>query len=225
VPKHILVHDAVFDHFVEAFVADVPRHSLTVEADRERGVLARLARPDAYRAALEEIRGVGQLRCGGYTMAADGTPDPRGPYAAPTVVTLQADDCRGRPLLCFDEEISYPLIPVVRFEGSDDAIAESMVEMIESSPFGLRLSIWSSSAETLAGFVRDVRSVGLILCNDDHARTPVYASPWGGPKRSGGPRGESHLFWEQTSHLQAIACERLSPSEVQAIMDLLGCVP
>lgn len=224
VPKHLLVHGAVFEPFVDAFLADVPRHSRTVPADGEHGVLVALANPDAYRAALAEIRTVGDVRCGGYTMTADGTPDPAGPYAAPTVVTLSAEACRGRRLLCFDEEISFPLIPVVRFDGSDDAIADSMIEMVEDSPFGLRASIWAASAAVLARFVRDIRSVGLILCNDDHARTPVYASPWGGPKRSGGPRGESHLFWEQTSHLQAIACERLSQPQIDAILAELGCI-
>ncbi|MEZ4293447.1 MAG: aldehyde dehydrogenase [Polyangiaceae bacterium] len=224
VPKHIFVHGAVFDRFVEAFVADVPRHDKTVPADGEEGVLVALANPEGYRAALAEIREVGEIRCGGYTMSEDGRPDPEGIYAAPTVVTLTAEACRGRRLACFEEEISFPLIPVVRFDGDDDTVHGEITEMVEKSPFGLRASIWTASAEVMARFVEDVRSVGLILCNDDHARSPLYASPWGGPKRSGGPRGESHLFWEQTSHLQAIACDRLSAEEIRAIVTRLGCV-
>jgi acyl-CoA reductase-like NAD-dependent aldehyde dehydrogenase len=225
VPKHMLVHGSIFDRFVDAFLAEVPRHSQTVEADGEQGVLVGLADPAAYRIALEQIRAVGEIRCGGYTMAADGTPDPYGRHAAPTIVTLSAEAIRERPLLCFDEEISFPIIPIVRYDGDDTSIAEEMIATIERSPFGLRASVWTSTAEVLAHFVREIRSVGLVLCNDDHARTPVYASPWGGPKRSGGPRGESHFFWEQTSHLQAITCERLSEREIRALALALGCGP
>lgn len=223
-PKHVLVHGAMFDRFLGAFLEAVPRHASTVLADPENGMLAPLWHPERFVAALEQVRELGEVHCGGHLMGADGGPNAVGPFAAATVVSLDSGAVRLQSLLCFDEEICFPLIPIVRFDGDDDRIAEEMIEVLLASPFGLRLSLWVRDPSVLARFVREVGSVGLLLCNDDHVRTPRYASPWGGPKRSGGPRGESHFFWEQTSHLQAIVGSRLDPAQLESLLAALGCV-
>ena len=69
---------------------------------------------------------------------------------------------------------------------------------------------------------RSQEPVDLHLANDQHAHVPAFASPWGGVGRSGGPNGESHFFWEKTSHLQAITCRTLSEPQVAAILEALG---
>jgi acyl-CoA reductase-like NAD-dependent aldehyde dehydrogenase len=224
VPKHVLVHPDVAEPFLARFVAEVPRHATTVIDDPVGGMLVPLAHPERYPAALAEILEIGELCCGGTMLALDGSPTASGPFAAPTVVRVPASALAGTRLRCFDEEISYPLIPVVCFAGSDEQVASDMLELLDASPFGLRTSIWAADAQVLARFVAELDAVGLIVCNDDHTRSPRLASPWGGPRRSGGPRGESHYFWEQTTHLQAIACTQLAEHQLDALLDALGYV-
>ncbi len=221
IPKHFLVHDDVYDDFIERLLAEVPRCSATVEADAQHGNLVPVARPEGYFAALEEVAPLGDVRCGGYRMNADGEADPQGAYVAPTVVALDAE-VLNRDLLCFDEEIFFPLIPVVRFSGEDPEIAAAMSDVVDRSPFGLRNSVWTESNDIIEHFAREIGDVGLLLFNDDHAQIPRTASPWGGPGRSGGAYGESHLFWEKTSHLQAIGCNTLSAGAFKAVLAGLG---
>ena len=213
----------MFDRFLAEFLARLPEHSRTVEADPIHGVLVPAGRGEEFDIALAELREVGEVQCGGYRMDPHGTPAPEGRYLAPTVVTLSAETVLQRPLRCFTHEIFFPLIPVVRCAGNDNQIAEQMLQMMAESPFGLRASLWAQEPAVLARFAQAIDSVGLVIFNDDHARSPDFASPWGGPKRSGGPYGESHFFWEKTSRLQALSLGTLANAEIEAIFEALGC--
>jgi len=225
VPKHFLVHAQVFDRFVEAMASELPRVS-TVAADPERGVLVPVARPEGYFAALDELRAIPEARVlgGARRIAADGTPDERGAFLSPTLVTLPSSACRA-PLRCFDDEIYFPLLPIVRFDGDDETIAGEMAQLLSRSPFGLRVSVWTHARAVIERMAREISTVGILIFNDDHARAPEVASPWGGPRRSGGPHGENHFFWEKTSRLQAILCHDLSVYEVRRLLDALGALP
>jgi acyl-CoA reductase-like NAD-dependent aldehyde dehydrogenase len=223
VPKHLLVHGAVFDRFVDGLVATLPDCSRTIEVDAERGRLVPIARIDEWSQALDELSAIGTVRAGGYRMTKDGARDANGAYAAPTVVALDAARCLERPLRCFAEEIAWPLVPVVRCDGDDERALAAMCAIIGGSSHGLRASVWTRSPSVMARFVRDIGHVGLLRFNDDHASAPWFASAWGGSRKSGGPNGELHFFWEKTSRLQAIDCGRLGPSQIEAILDALGC--
>jgi acyl-CoA reductase-like NAD-dependent aldehyde dehydrogenase len=224
VPKHILVHGSVFDAFVSRFLADLPEHGRTVEADRVGGRLVPVARIDRFVAAFEELAAVGKVRAGGYRMGADGTRDDAGVYVAPTVVEVPASAVLERPLLAFRDEIAFPLLPVVRFGGDDDAVLDAMTTVMQASPFGLRASVWTRSRAVMAHFARRLGGVGILVFDDDHARSPEVASAWGGPKRSGGPGGESYVYAEKTSHAQSIVVNG-GPESVRAIGDALGIPP
>ena len=101
IPKHLLVHDAVFDAFVEKVIARVPEYAVTIAADVENGNLMPLIKPDAFDAALAEAVGLGKLRCGGHRMGADGQAAHGGAYGAPTLVELSAEACLNNRLRCF----------------------------------------------------------------------------------------------------------------------------
>src|SRR5205085_979116 len=75
VPKHMLVHGAVFDRFLERFAAAVPHHSTTMAHDRDHGVLAPVKQIPEFFEALDEVRSIGEIVTGGYRMAADGQRD------------------------------------------------------------------------------------------------------------------------------------------------------
>jgi enoyl-CoA hydratase/carnithine racemase/acyl-CoA reductase-like NAD-dependent aldehyde dehydrogenase len=221
-PKHMLVHEAVFEPFVERFIEQAEKRSRTIAADPIGGYQIPLPHPEAYEAALAELRELGSVRFGGYRMTETGARDDDGRYACPTVVTLDAAACLSQRLACFDEEVFFPLIPVVRFEGDDERIASDMLEIVRRSPFGLRFSLWADEPSLIARFAREVDATGLLIVNDEHTQCPLYASAWGGPGRSGGPNGESHLFWEKTSHLQGIAARQLTAPQRDAVLDALG---
>lgn len=202
IPKHFLVHPRAEAAFIEGLCRGAVALS-TVQADPEVGVLVPLARPERFDARVAEARGRGAIVLGGHRIDASGQPAADGAYGAPTVVVLDhGEDLAGHPLFC--EEINVPVLPVVRYRGDDPEILVSMVDLLEATPFGLRASLWTASDDVAAAFLRSVRRVGLLLVNADHAQHPAFLSPWGGPGRSGGPHGESHLFWQKTSRLQGV---------------------
>jgi acyl-CoA reductase-like NAD-dependent aldehyde dehydrogenase len=204
VPKHLLVHGSVFDAFLRRLLSDLPSHSRTVEADPKAGRLVPVAKMDRFTAAFEELASVGRVHAGGFRMRADGSRDDAGPYVAPTVVEVPAHVALTQSLLAFAEEIAFPLLPVVRFDGPDDEVLARMSAVMHASPHGLRASVWTSDPAVRAHFARRLAGVGILLFEDDHARAPEIASAWGGRKRSGGPHGECYAYAERTSAAQAI---------------------
>ncbi len=224
IPKHFLVHPAIEAEFV-AGLCERAGTLRTVEADPETGPLVPMARPERFDLLSAEAKALGEVALGGYRMDADGQPSATGRYGAPTVVILEVDaaallagEHSSHPLLrspLFCEEVNVPVLPVVRFVGDDAAIIAAMTRTIDAVPFGLRASMWTDDPAIAARFLREVGDVGLVLINEDHAQHPGYLSPWGGPKRSGGPHGESHQFWQKTSHLQGVVA---SPAIVRAAL-------
>ena len=218
VPKHFFVHEEIFEPFIAALIARLPDYSKSVEADPEHGVLVPAAQLNGYLAALQEAREVGELRYGGYRMDAHGRRDEAGYYVPPTVVTLEAQDCFNRSLQCIDREIFFPLAPVVRFSGEESKIVEQMAALINRAPVGLRASIWTNRQSVIEFFTKTITDIGLLRFNNDHSESPAYASFWGGGN------GDNHLFWEKTSHLQAIDCQHLTREETRVVMTSLGCL-
>ncbi len=202
IPKHFLVHPRVEGAFIQGLCARAGALK-TVQRDPEGGILVPLARPERFDQRVAEAKARGEIAAGGHRMNAEGEPATDGIYGAPTVVVVEdGDDLVGHPLFC--EEINVPVLPVVRYRGDDPEILVSMLSLIDRIPFGLRASLWTASDDIAAAFVRSVGRVGLVMINADHAQHPDFLSPWGGPKRSGGPHGESHLFWQKTSRLQGV---------------------
>ena len=205
IPKHFLVHPEIEQLFIEQ-LAERARALQTVEADPERGPLVPLYRPERYDDLVEEARGRGQLECGGDRITPAGEIDPSGHYGAPCLARIPHDETLGQsPLFC--EEINVPVLPVVSyaaFTEDDEDILDAMLSLIDGAPFGLRASLWTQDEQVMARFISRIADVGLLIINGHHAQHPRYLSPWGGPKRSGGVHGESHQFWQKTSHLQGV---------------------
>ncbi len=208
IPKKFLVHDAVYDDFVSGLVHAARNAFRTIENDRSLGILTPVLRLDDFEKSLHDAvaRG-GEILIGGYRMNASLERDPAGVYVAPTVVSLRADSVHLDKCLLLHDEIGYPLIPVFRLS-SNDEIAQTQIEhRISRDPFGLRFSMWSDDGALIERLSASVQRTGLFLVNNEHSMIPEFASPWGGPGRSGGPFGESHAFWKKTSREQVLIFE------------------
>lgn len=217
-PKHIFVHENIFDKFLEDFIKSLPKYSKTVTADPEEGVLVPVALLNIYEANLKEASHVGQIKYGGYRMDAYGQKDDNGDYVPPTIVSLDSQICLEQSLKCIDEEIFFPLIPIVKFSGTDNTICEDMLKLINRPPVGLRTSIWTKSSSIINYFTKYITNISLLRFNNDHSQSPSYASFWGGGN------GDNHLFWEKASHLQAIDCQQLQTQQINSILETLGCL-
>jgi enoyl-CoA hydratase len=218
IPKHFLVHEQVYEEFISRFLDRLPKYSNTIDADKINGVLTPVARLDKYLQVLEEAQEVGEIRYGGYRMDANSKADQTGLYAPPTVVALKAETCLGRYIQCVDEELYFPLVPIIQFSGEDMDVAEQMSSIIMRQPVGLRTSIWTYTKEIIEYFTKEISTVSMLRFNNDHSKVPLYASFWGGAN------GDNHLFWEKTSHLQAIDCQTLNEQEINLILNSLGAL-
>jgi hypothetical protein len=68
--------------------------------------------------------------------------------------------------------------------------------------------MWSEDPVLIERLSLSVQRTGLFFVNNEHCMIPEFASPWGGPGRSGGPFGESHAFWKKTSREQVFIFDR-----------------
>ena len=111
-------------------------------------------------------------------------------------------------MLCINEEIFFPLLPLVKVKGSDEDIFDEMTGMVNAHNYGLRTSLWISSGKFARKFVKQLDNCGILRINSRHAGFSYYISTHGGTGRSGGPYGEMNYFWQKTSHLQGVCRTR-----------------
>ena len=172
--SRFLVHDAVHDTFVAAFV-DRSR-ALRVGDGRDEGVdmgpLEARARVVNTEALIEEALGAGaRLVCGG------GPPEgrERGYFFAPTVMTGVTPDMQ-----VMRTEPFGPIAPIARFETMDEAIAEA-----NAVPYGLAGFVFTRQLKT-AFEAAEALEVGMVGVN--HLTVATAEAPFGGVKDSGSGR-------------------------------------
>jgi len=167
--KRFLVHDAVYDAFLAAFI-DAMR-ALTVSdpraLDTDVGPLVSLEARDALHAQVQDTLALGAV-------AQLGCINPGSPTAwyAPSIVT---DIPAGAPMAV--DELFGPVAGVWRVHGLDAAIA-----LANSTRFGLGASVWTNDPD-VAARCADEFQAGSVMINQAVASDP--ALPFGGLKASG----------------------------------------
>ena len=134
---------------------------------------------------LESAGREGVIAAGGEPMAGDGF------FVAPTVVRDISNDSR-----LVSEEQFAPIIPLVRYEHEDEAVA-----MANDSEFGLAASVWTADAE------RGVELAKRILCGTVWVNTHLDLPPeisFGGAKQSGIGRERGQAGLEEFTQLKVI---------------------
>jgi succinate-semialdehyde dehydrogenase/glutarate-semialdehyde dehydrogenase len=168
-PTRFLVQEAVFEEFVERFVA-ATRSIVTgdgLESKSNMGALANPRRTMAMELAVEDsTRHGGKVRTGGQRIGSSGN------FFAPTVVT-EVD----RTAHTMNVEPFGPLAVINPFRTFDDAVAEA-----NRLPFGLASYAWSRSAKTVNA-IGNALEAGMVSIN--HVGLGFPEVPFGGVKDSG----------------------------------------
>ena len=208
VPKIALIHEEVYDDFVKIFIEKVKKLKIGPPTDPDTIFSPVTKIQDFFEFLNDALAKGGEILYGGERVDYFGRPDSTGMYIQPTL--LKIEDCYlNRGLRCIEEEIFFPLLPLIRVSGGDEAIFEKMVELVNSHGYGLRVSLWISSFKFLRKFAKELSNCGMLRINSRHVGFSYYLSTHGGTRKSGGPFGEMNYFWQKTSHLQGVSRTRL----------------
>jgi succinate-semialdehyde dehydrogenase / glutarate-semialdehyde dehydrogenase len=167
--KRFIVHEAIYERFVEAFVAGLESLRVGDPADEATQV-----GPLATRAILEEVEGqVRRSLEAGARLLTGGQRLPRpGNFYLPTALDRIPN---GSP--AHAEEIFGPVAAIFRVPGIDEAIA-----LANDSPYGLGSSVWTADAQESDRFIAELEA-GQVFVNAMVASDPRL--PFGGVKQSG----------------------------------------
>lgn len=178
-PSRILVHESIYDKFMERVIARTKAIKLGHPLDGET-MMGAQASKDQYEKILSYINiGIeegAEVLCGGKAQAATGDLKD-GFYIEPTLL-------KGHnKMRVFQEEIFGPVCCVTTFKTTEEAI-----EMANDTLYGLGAGVWTRDAHELYQVPRAIQT-GRVWVNCYHAY-PAHA-PFGGYKKSGFGR-ETH---------------------------------
>ena len=167
--KRMIVHDAVYDAFMEKFVAGMKavKTGDPMADDTDMGPMSSDEQRQTVLDQLVEIQQAGgRLLFGGEAI------EGKGAYMSPGILTdVPIDDAAAK------EELFGPVAMVFRARDIDAAIA-----LANDVPFGLGSSVWTNDAGERERFERDIEA-GMTAVNAMLASSPE--APFGGIKRSG----------------------------------------
>lgn len=208
VPKIALIHHDIYEEFIENFSCKVKRLKIALPDDPET-VLSPVTRIQDFFVFLSDALGKGaKLICGGQRVNHLDQEDKKGIFIRPTL--LQVDNFeKALEMQCLKEEIFFPLLPLIKISGQDEEVFQKMAYAADTHGYGLRVSLWISSARYLRKFLKQLNNCGIFRINSRHVGFSYYLSTHGGTRKSGGPFGEMNYFWQKTSHLQGICRTRI----------------
>ncbi len=168
-PTRFLVHESVYDKFVDGFIATASGVKVGDGMNKETrmGPLANSRRVEAMQMFVDDAVGKGaKLALGGKRIGTDGY------FFEPTVVTHVPANAR-----VMSEEPFGPLAVVMPFKSFDDVVAES-----NRLPYGLAAYAFTKSLKTASAIGAAIES-GMVSIN--HFGLALPEVPFGGIKDSG----------------------------------------
>jgi succinate-semialdehyde dehydrogenase/glutarate-semialdehyde dehydrogenase len=189
--KRFIVVDSVADEFESRFAAAAAalRRGSPLESDTQLGPMAR----EDLRDELAEMVDA-SLRAGARVLTGGSTPDERGAWYEPTVLSAEA----GADAPVLNQETFGPVAAVARV--ADEAAA---IELANDSEFGLGCSLWTTDLDRAEALSADIEA-GMVFVNSMTASDPRI--PFGGVKRSGVGRELGGEFGMRAFfNLQAVA--------------------
>jgi succinate-semialdehyde dehydrogenase/glutarate-semialdehyde dehydrogenase len=186
--KRMIVHEAIYDPFMEAFVAGMKavKAGDPMDAGTDMGPLSSEEQRQTVLGQLKEITGAGAtLLFGGEAL-----PGPGAFMSAGVLVDVPRDDKVAH------EELFGPVAMVFKVKDVGEAIA-----LANDVPFGLGSSVWTNDPTEQERFARDIEA-GMTAVNQMLASTPE--APFGGVKRSGHGRELGPYGLHEFMNLKAV---------------------
>jgi succinate-semialdehyde dehydrogenase/glutarate-semialdehyde dehydrogenase len=167
--KRMIVHEAVYDDFMEKFSAGMKavRTGDPMDSATEMGPLSSEEQRDTVLGQIAQFRDAGATLLFGAEK-----PDLPGAYLTPGVLVDVDPESEVAK-----EEVFGPVAMVFKVADIDQAIG-----LANDAPFGLGSSVWTSDDDEKERFARDI-AAGMTAINRMLASTPE--APFGGVKRSG----------------------------------------
>jgi len=207
VPKKALIHENIYEEFIKEFINVAKKLKVGLPSNPET-CLTPVLLIDTFIDFLDDaIRKGARLVYGGERLNYKGDEDKSGTFIKPAILLID-DHKKATEMRCLKEENFFPLLPLVKVNGSDEEIFKKMADMVNSNEYGLRASLWINSSLFLRKFIRHLYNSGLLRINSKHIDFSVGLSSHGGTKKTGGPYGEMNYMWQKTTHLQGISLVR-----------------
>lgn len=207
VPKIALIHNRIYEKFVDKLKKKVTQIKAGLPTDNET-MLSPVGRIQDFFDFLDDALSNGaKLIYGGERINHLNKIDNSGVYIKPTLISIDGA-LQAKKMRCINEEIFFPLLPLIKISGSDKKIFEDMTFLVKNHQYGLRTSLWINSPLYLRKFIKHLPNCGILRVNSRHVGFSNYISTHGGTRKSGGPFGEMNYFWQKTSHLQGISLTR-----------------
>jgi aminomuconate-semialdehyde/2-hydroxymuconate-6-semialdehyde dehydrogenase len=168
--SRLFVQEGIYKRVLEELVPLVERIRVGDPFDRQTqmGAIISQEQFNKVEAYIEHGKKEGKLLTGGERVK----DFPKGLFLKPTVFSDLSFDSK-----CCQEEIFGPVLPVIPFQ-----TAEQVVEMTNSTPYGLSASVWSTNINTTHYVSQKIRT-GIVWVNCWFARD--LRTPFGGQKSSG----------------------------------------
>jgi acyl-CoA reductase-like NAD-dependent aldehyde dehydrogenase len=186
-PKRLFAMESIADDLTDAIVdrAEALEIGGWDDADYEFGPLITAEAVERIHDQVERSVEMGaEVVIGGEPLDRDGH------YYPPTVLREVTPDM---PVMT--EETFGPVLPIVPVEGSEDAL-----ELANDTNYGLTGSVWTTDTDRGEELARHIEA-GTVTVNDHLYTFSLHATPWGGPKDSGGDF--SHGRWGLESVTEA----------------------
>ena len=115
-PKNIIVHENIYDNFIEKFLFKIKTLKFGLPSD-EMTCFSPVVRIKDCRDFLCDALDKGaKLLCGGKKVDFNGIPDENGTYFQPTVVEIESDNPELFNMKLVKEENFFPVIPVIKIK-------------------------------------------------------------------------------------------------------------
>ncbi|CPU58763.1 Probable aldehyde dehydrogenase [Mycobacteroides abscessus] len=86
-----------------------------------------------------------------------------------------------------------------------DLALSTVIDFVNTNLYGLRNSLWSSSATVIDTYVANVTNSGIIKVNESHIAFGAPLPTHGGTALTGGAFGEANYPALRTSHIQGVS--------------------